>query len=430
MKTMNRNLKCANAMPALGVALSLIVIPASAIQVHASTAGQEQKVTLNGTAAGGVMSLVLVGQLWPASASIQTTSGESAESVVGRMAEEINRSDPFGFRSLGGFPVTHSGPEPKAVAAGNTLSLPGSEYVFTGSDRGFAMLKPILSFSGCYDSERQQVTFHWINPTEHYNEIKVSGLRLPPGKASCSFDWKGNETNSIFPYWLGAVLKRGQLSSPPASINLRVNSQEELDPFPFYMGIAPNWSAWSDSDKPDVVKLEQGTKPYMPPKNFIEGPEAKPFYQIIKTTQMGVQGGVYRRFLGLRPRHTYKVEVRLNTLKMDTITNDWVFSFHAAYDHPDGTGLTTAQLAGSAALSDGSKGPAAGRVALYGPGVTTKEKWVKRSTSEPGPGLEIKNITLPPGVTSITVWLRHSGANSTGVGMDWIRLEDVTVAAK
>ena len=69
--------------------------------------------------------------------------------------------------------------------------------------------------------------------------------------------------------------------------------------------------------------------------------------------------------------------------------------------------------------------PAAGRVALYGPGVTTNGKWEKRSTDKPGPGLEIKNITLPDNVTSITVWLRHSGANPSGVGMDWIKLEDV-----
>jgi hypothetical protein len=162
------------------------------------------------------------------------------------------------------------------------------------------------------------------------------------------------------------------------------------------------------------------------PNSFITEPDEKPFYQIVKTAKVGIQGGVWRRFLGLNPGHTYKVEVRLNTLQMGDCTNEWAYSFHAAYDHAGGQGLTTNQLAGVAALPDGSKGPAAGRVALYGPGVTTKGKWEKRSTDKAGPGLEIKDITLPDNVTSITVWLRHSGADSTGVGMDWIRLEDVT----
>ena len=128
----------------------------------------------------------------------------------------------------------------------------------------------------------------------------------------------------------------------------------------------------------------------------------------------------------MKPGHTYKVEVRLNTLQMDACTNAWAFSFHAASDNPDGSGLTVAQMAGRTALPDGSKGPEAGRVALYEPGTTTKGKWKKRSTDQSVPGLEIKNVTLPENVTSITVWLRHSGANSTGVGMDWIRLTDVT----
>jgi hypothetical protein len=399
-------------------------------EVHGSTAGVQQKLTLNGTADGGIMSLALVRQRWPACASIQTTRGESSESVVRRLAEKANVSDPFCWRSLGGLPITYAGAGPSAQAEGKTLSLPGGGYVFTGNDRGFLIPKPVCSFSGSYDPEKQQINFNWINPVDQYDRIQVSGLTLPPGTTSCVFDWKGEDTSDIFPGWLGVVLQRGEIGSPPASINLRTNSQEELDAFPFYMGLAPNWSAWLDSNNSDAVKLEQGTKPEVPPKGLIDGPDDKPFYQIVKTTQKGVQGGVYRRFLGLRPSHTYKVEVRLNTLKMDAITNDWAFSFHAAPDNPDGTGLTTAQLAATAALPDGSKGAAAGRAALYGPGVTTKGKWVKRSTSEPGPGLEIKNLTLPAGVTSITVWLRHSGANSTGVGMDWIRLEDVTAAVK
>ena len=189
------------------------------------------------------------------------------------------------------------------------------------------------------------------------------------------------------------------------------------------MGLAPNWSCWSDGP-PDACKCEQGIKTDVD-MNVRGEPYEKPLYQLIKTTRSGVQGGVWRRFLGLKPGHTYKIEVLLNTLQMDACTNAWAFSFHAAHDNPDGTGLTVPQMAGRAALPDGSKGEKAGCVALYKPGVTTKGEWVKRSTNKPGPGLEIKNITLPADVRSITVWLRHSGENSSGVGMDWIRVEEV-----
>ena len=217
----------------------------------------------------------------------------------------------------------------------------------------------------------------------------------------------------------------GEMFSPPASILASTNSQEELDAFPFYMGVAPNWSEWSDSTNPNAAMCEEGMKTDV--DIGVRGdPWDKPLYQLIKTTQPGVQGGVWRRFLGLKPGHTHKIEVRVNALQMNAFTNDWTFSVHAAYDNPDGSGLTVAQMAGTAPLPDGTVGPAAGRIAFHGPGVTTKGEWKKRSTDKPGPGLEIGNITLPEKVTSITVWLRHSGVGSTGVGMDWIRVEDVT----
>jgi hypothetical protein len=281
----------------------------------------------------------------------------------------------------------------------------------------------VLSVSGSYDAEKQRVNLSWINPPETYDVIMAGGLTFPPNTTNCEYECQLDEKSRIS---FGVVLgKRGDTFSPPASVIIKTNSQEELDTFPFYMGLAPNWSSWLDGTNVDAVKFEQGINPDVDLR--VRGdPWDKPLYQIIKTTQAGVQAGVWRRFLGLKPGHTYKVEVRLNTLRMDACTNAWAFSFHAAYDNPDVKGLTVAQMAGAAVLPNGSKGPAASRVALYDSGVTTKGKWEKRSTDKPGPGSEIKNITLPENVTSITVWLRHNCANSLGVGMDWIKLEDVT----
>jgi hypothetical protein len=281
----------------------------------------------------------------------------------------------------------------------------------------------VLSVSGSYDAEKHQVSLSWINPPDQYEAIDVGGESFPPNTTNCTYDCDPSKRGHMSFGWVRG--KRGDVFSPPASIIINTNSQEELDTFPFYMGLAPNWNYWSDSTNADAVKCEQGIKPDV--DMAVRGdPWDKPLYQIIKTTQSGVQGGVWRRFLGLKPGHTYKVEVRLNTLQMDACTNAWAFSFHAAQDNPDGSGLTVAQMAGQAALPDGSKGSEAGRVAFYEPGVTTKGQWKKKSTDQPGHGLEIKNIVLPKNVTSITVWLRHSGANSTGVGMDWIKLTDMT----
>lgn len=376
-------------------------------------------VTLIGTAQGGTLSLMEMLPVEAGFAFVATTQGESAEVVLNRLADEVCRSSSFNWQS----PLQPRPPYVKVT--GNTLTLPltGLRYCYSGTDRGFVSLKPVLSVSGSYDVEKRQVSLSWINPPEQYDAIDVGGQTYPPNTTNCVYECDPSARKHMS---FGLVRgKRGDAFSPPASIIINTNSQEELDTFPFYMGLAPNWSSWSDSTNANAVKCEQGIKPDV--DLAVRGdPWDKPLYQVIKTTQGGVQGGVSRRFLGLNPGHTYKVEVRLNSLQMDTCTNAWAFSFHAAYDNPDGSGLTLAQMVGRAALADGSKGEKAGCVARYELGVTTKGEWKKRSTDKPGPGLEIKNITLPENVASMTVWLRHSGAGSTGVGMDWIKLTDVT----
>lgn len=416
MKIVNRKLKLRHVFSCV---LAFLMSATLSFEARAQYGLPKTVVTLGGTAEGGVVSLMEVVPIYAGFVSVVTTQGESAETVLNRLADELCRSDLFNW----GRPLQ---PRPQFLkVTGNTLTLPsvGFPYGLSGTDKGFAIPKPVLSVSGRYDAEKRQVSLFWINPPETYDAIVVCGKILPPNTTSCVFACEPSNREYIF---FGLVRgKRADTFSPPASIVIGTNSQEELDTFPFYMGIAPNWSSWSDSTNSDAVKCEQGIKPDVDMR--VRGdPWDKPLYQLIKTTQAGVQGGVWRRFLGLKPGHTYKIEVRVNTLQMDACTNAWSFSVHAAYDDPSGKALTAAQMAGTAALPDGSIGPAAGRIALYGPGTTTRGEWKKRSTDKPGPGLKIKNITLPENVTSITVWLRHSGAGSTGVGMDWIRVEDVT----
>jgi hypothetical protein len=66
-------------------------------------------------------------------------------------------------------------------------------------------------------------------------------------------------------------------------------------------------------------------------------------------------------------------------------------------------------------LPNGGKGPEAAQMVAYGPGKTTKGAWVYSTM----------DITLPLGVDTITTWLRTSGKDSTGIGTDWIKVEDL-----
>jgi hypothetical protein len=412
MKNINQMLKLSYAL------ICHLMFATFSFDAHAGTVSTTA-ITLNGTAQGGLLSLSEISPIYAGFVSVTTTQGESAEAVLNRLADEVCRSSSFRWTR----PMQ---PRPSFMkVTGNTLTLPffGLQYGFSGTDKGFATLKPVLSVSGSYDAEKHQVSLSWINPLEQYDVIQVGSLTFPPNTTNCAYACVPSERKHMsFALVTG---KRGDAFSPSAAIIVNTNSQEELDTFPFYMGLAPNWSYWSDSTNPDSVKCEEGLKPDV--DLAVRGdPWDKPLYQVIKTTQEGAQGGVWRRFLGLKPGHTYKVEVRLNTLQMDACTNAWAFSCHAACDNPEGKGLTVAQMAGAAVLPDGRKGATAGCLARYERGVTTKGEWKKRSTDQPGSDLEIKNITLPDNVTSVTVWLRHSGGNSTGVGMDWIKLEDVT----
>ena len=178
-----------------------------------------------------------------------------------------------------------------------------------------------------------------------------------------------------------------------------------------------------------MLILEQGTKGEwkrfdQEPKPPVE-PEDKQYFQLIKTRSPTVVGGVCRKFLGLQAGHTYRINTRMNTFDMDSVQGNWSFSFHAV-PHGKAVTLSSQQMAGTAPLPAGSAGSPAGQVASFGPGSTTKGKFVEYSTEKSAPDTQVLDITLPAGAEVITVWFRYSGPPSSGVGFDWIKLKDVT----
>ncbi len=74
-------------------------------------------------------------------------------------------------------------------------------------------------------------------------------------------------------------------------------------------------------------------------------------------------------------------------------------------------------MAGLEAILSGETGLQVARIAEHGPDtLTAKNEYVIHSA----------DITLPEDSNSITVWLRHTGKGTSGVGFDWIKLEDLS----
>ncbi len=392
-------------------------------------------VKLSGTAKGGELILLEMLNSSARYVRIDTHAGESADAVLDCMAAKINESQPFG-------------PGWRMHVEGNLLKTfplgPGG-YLLAGTETGLDIPPPPTSLSVSYDSTERVVRLNWENPQGGYDGVQA--LKILPGAATSDsqkssppkYEKSGRALdrdllrNNMGLRRFDVIGCRGGVLSNAAviTLNYQDGSQEELDTLPFTAGMAPNWKAWSYGGKPDMLVLEQGTKGEW--KRFDEHPKSalKPedrfYYQLIKTRSPEVGGGVCRKFLGLTPGHSYRIWTRMNTFDMDKAQGDWSFSFHAA-GHAKDVALSPEQMAGMAPLPSGESGPTSGLIAAFGPGATTKGKFVECSTGKPGLHSPSGDITLPAGAEVITVWFKYHGPPSGGVGFDWIKLKDITKA--
>ncbi|HUT29073.1 MAG TPA: hypothetical protein VMX13_04705 [Sedimentisphaerales bacterium] len=220
---------------------------------------------------------------------------------------------------------------------------------------------------------------------------------------------------------------RGDIPSNCAAVHLAGNRQSEIYGVPFSRGLAPNWTAWSTSASAGPTGLEQGRK-YQFYRGGMSALSSKPYYQVIKATPRGTVHGIWRKFLGLTPGHTYRLTAHLTTLEMDSIDGDWALAVCASHNGADGKDLTAEQMAGEDALPDGSKGLEAARVALYDNHNTTRRMWETTLTGyKAGRRPAGSHIVLPAGVDTITVWVRFSCSDPSGqVAFSGVALEDVT----
>jgi hypothetical protein len=397
-------------------------------------------VKLQGTAKGGELLLLEMDIPNPRYVKIETQPGEPAEVVLARMAAAVNEGRPFN-------PFQRANVRAEGSLLKSFPGTPGS-YLFAGSETGLGIPPPPTSLSASYDPERQEVSLAWETPENAYDAIGVfgAGSRVQAGTTT-SLVRKApapQHRQNLARQWERDVDRRdkglrrfyvvgcrnGVLSNAAViTWDYDDSSQQELDVQPFTGGTSPNWKGWSNGGEPGMLVLEQGTKGEwkrvdQEPKRVLK-PDDKRFFQWIKSRSPAVTGGVCRKFLGLKPGHTYRVYTRMNTFDMDGVQEDWSFTFHAVPHGKDVT-LTPQQMAGVAPLPGGGQGPTAGLVASYGPGSTTKGKFVECSTEKSGKDSQAADITMPPGAEVITVWFRYNGPASGGVGFDWIKLKDVT----
>jgi hypothetical protein len=431
-----------------------------------STSLANVEIPFRGNATGGTLVVAYAPDPHSAHTSniaVRTSVGESASSVVKRLAEAIVSSDAI-FRG-----ITKNPQDAKAMldhmVQGDTLSMRGSftDYILAGTEAGLGIPQPPLCLSCSFKREARVFDVRWINPSgdSQYDCLDISwryrskpegtpgsggGTIIPDRSDHFAITLPKDVNDLETDIWIkglrhemsveemrakGIPLNRKAVPSNATAIHMTSSGygQEETYGIPFAAGVAPNWSAWSTAAGVDKESFEQGRR-YAGVERYepVKALSTKPYYQIIKAPPQGVQHGVWRKFLGLTPGHTYRITACLSTLNMDSVEGGWVFSLCAAHNGSDGKDLTPQQLAGSAALPDKNNGPGAGRIASYGPGNTTRgaSKLVFSGESDVNQP-RTSHITLPPGVDTITVWVRFECSDPKGtVGFSGVKCEDIS----
>lgn len=395
---------------------------------------------LRGTASGGSLVLASARLANQKHVSLQTVRGESAESVARRLADMINKTDPFGWnmglvevdRTL----VSASGESVRGLLAG--------VYTLAGTEKGLGIPQPPLSLSCAYEKSGDKVVLRWINGPGEYDYIFVNcfwndfdhanTVRVAGTSTTLTIDRKKKPLN-VNDMAFHVIGVRDKVPSNAASVRVSQNGncQSETYGIPFTAGIAPNWRAWSTAPAIGASALEQGERyPELRGYNRAAVLSTKPYYQKIRAPAGGTVHGVWRKFIGLTSGHTYRLTAHLSTLEMDSVKGDWSLSVCAAPNGADGKDPTVQQLAGLAALPDGSKGPKAGRIFHYGPGSTTRGIWeVALTGHKPFLKPVVPHITLPQGADTMTVWIRFSCSDPNGeIAFSGVKLEDVTAAGE
>lgn len=427
---------------------SMIILALNCQESNAQT----NPLTFKGEASGGTLILGVLTDYGTRSVTIQTSPGESAESVAKRLAEKItaNHADPDCPENkrlwLGKRGSKSSGPTLKLVS---TLD----NYYLTGTETGLGIPESPSFLTCAYDEQADTLRLAWENPSNTYDKIFITLIWRERGfSRTIRKSISGNETSFIAyrgqiktsssqmdvnNLLIAVVGFRDGIMSGPSIIHMKGHYQDEAFVIPSGDTVLPNWCAWG-SKRGQVMKapFKMGKRydafDYLPR----DGLEEKPFYQLIEADPSGPIG-IYRKFLGLKPGHIYRITAALSTLQMHTMMSDWSLDLHAAHNGPQGRKLTLEQLAAKAPLPNGKMGRRAGRIASFWKFGKSKKitppifGLMKSRSPRNNDDEEGVDVTLPPGVDTLTVWLRFECSDPAGaIGLMGVGIEDITYSSQ
>jgi hypothetical protein len=398
------------------------VPPAAFAQKNGGMTIATSTLTISGKSSGGMLTVMRV-PAWNCPYVIVTNMpGDSASTVIARLSKAL--SDCAACSKYYGGMVYHTN---------NNLVLIGYGWIFGGTDNGFNIPKAPTAFTASCQSNI--LTLKWNNEAEYDSiELFIDGIRVAtlPGSATQYTLDNHNTYHSLFLSRLRdvtfsiCVVKSGTPSNGSV-LRLKNRTLEELLlNTPFLAGVAPGFEKWTDHKNHYLIDFEQGSLPEMMPATDVRWLEGKGFYQMLGC-QGASRGGVARRFIGLNPEHTYRVSARLNVLEAPK--DNWTFSMHAAANPPGGARLSAEQVAGQSDLPNASKGSSAGQIVRLDSNHQARGQWENHSSSETSSDNVAKDITLPAGADSLTVWFRLEGSTSgkTSVGIDSVTIEDLGI---
>jgi len=420
-------------MRIVGPVFGCVIFSVLATTLAAESRIPGQHFTFTGQANGGTLVLAQAVNRNPRFVEVRTQPGESAESVAQKLAAAIGERDPFRWRRPG---VRTPGAIGVSGTDGTLGPLPAlTPYVLAGTETGLGIPAPPLFVSGRYDPDSDQVDLHWENPEGGYESIKV--VIESRGEFHGSMTCPGTRTSFTFPRGSRSIdgmdvrvigYKNG-LPSNAGAITINRGSQEELIGTPFARGLAPNWDLWALGDGRVKLRCEPADSDangsVIRPYRNADSPQPtyKPFRQLIRVDPKVGAGGVYRKFLGLKPGATYRVTAQVGSHAEGGPADHWEASFWASPVFRGGN-LTPQHFAGRAALPGKAMEDETGRLAVF----AANEDWMAVSTA-PAPVSLVEAsavIKLPADCDSLTAWARCQGDVPVVFVVEWIRLEEVS----
>ncbi len=413
-------------MGALAYSISAGNQAGSNSQTELAAMPAETAITLKGVSKGGTLELASCSGKWPSGKRLWAIAtnhpGDSAQVVASRLAKQLEEM---------GIKVRLMPTNEAAI-----LILPGggilsAEWLVGGTDIGFNLPAPPEAVSVSYDTDTDNVTVRWVNPSAGYDWVLIhymgtyNRIAKLPG-SSTSYTFRPYFIQSLHPEDLRVLVlgeKDGVVSSggPVLFDKVGVQQRAVMD-VPFVHGIAPGFEAWTYNLSAKAIAFQQGKA--LSSTGNGTSLDAPGFYQVVKSYGPGC-GGLLRRFIGLKPGQVYRVSARLNVF--EARGDGWAFSFHAAPNPPARKQLSIRQLAGLDELPTGAKGPKAAQIARCDSTRYTAGQWVKVSSGVKAPDNVAGDIALPEGCDSITVWFRLEGkdADDVAVGFDSLTIEDL-----